>query len=81
MPALVRHLSLNSVSVRMSFSEVQRVFIVERCLASGSYLTCQDVLRDTFPDFPVTNGLTVSRLVNCFRDAGSVQDRNCSGRL
>jgi hypothetical protein len=56
----------------MSFSQVQRVFIVEHYLASRSYLTCQNEFRDTFPDSPVPNKSTVSRLVNRFRDTGSV---------
>jgi hypothetical protein len=48
--APVRHLSSNSRSARMSFSHVQRVFIVEHYLASLSYLTCQKECRDTLPD-------------------------------
>jgi hypothetical protein len=57
----------------MSFSQEQRVFIVEHYLASRSYLTCQNEFRDTFPDSPVPNKSIVSRLVNRFRDTGSVQ--------
>jgi hypothetical protein len=64
----------------MSFSQVQRVFIVENYQASRSYATCQNDFRDTFPDSPVPNKSTVSRLVNRFRDTGSVQDGNRSGR-
>jgi hypothetical protein len=64
----------------MSFSQVQRVLVVEHYLASRSCLTCQDEFRDTFPDSPGPNKLTVSCLVNHFRDTGSVQDRNRSGR-
>jgi transposase len=64
----------------MSFSQVQQVFIVEHYLASRSYLTCQNEFKDTCPDSPVLNKSTVSRLVNRFRDTGSVQDRNRSGR-
>jgi hypothetical protein len=78
--APVRHLSFNSRSARMSFSQVHRVFIVENYLASRSYLTCHNEFRDTFRDSPVPNKSTVSRLVNRFRDTGSVQDRNRSGR-
>jgi hypothetical protein len=48
----------------MSFSQVQRVFIVEHYLASRSYFTCQNGFRDTFPDSPVPNKSTVSRLVS-----------------
>jgi hypothetical protein len=76
--APVHHLSLNSRSPRMSFSQVQPVFIVEHYLASRSYLTCQNEFRDTFLDSPVPNKPTVSRLVNRFSDTGSEQDRNRS---
>jgi hypothetical protein len=72
-------LSSNSRSARMSFSQVQRVFIVEHYLASRSYETCQNEFRDTFPNSPVSNKSTISRLVNRFRDTGSVQNRNRSG--
>jgi transposase len=64
----------------MSFSQVQRVFIVKHHLASRSYLACQNEFRDTFPDSPVPNKSTISCLVNRFRDTGSVLDRNRSGR-
>jgi hypothetical protein len=52
----------------MSFSQVQRVFIVEHYLVSRSYLTCQNEFMDTFTGSPVPNKSTTSRLVNCFRD-------------
>jgi hypothetical protein len=52
----------------MSFLQVQRVFIVEHYLASRSYLTCQNEFRDTFPNSPVPDKSTISRLVNRFRD-------------
>jgi hypothetical protein len=45
-------------------------FLKSAHLASRPY---QNEFRDTFPDFPVPNQLT-SRLVNRFRDTGSVQD-------
>jgi hypothetical protein len=64
----------------MSFPQVQRVFIVEHCLASRSYLTCLNVFRNTFFDSLVSNNSTVSRLVNRFRDTGSVKDRKGSDR-
>jgi hypothetical protein len=57
----------------MFFSEVQRVFIVEHYLASRSYLTYQKEFRDTFPDSPVPNKSTISRLVNRFRDTGTLR--------
>jgi hypothetical protein len=58
----------------MSFSQVQRVFIVEHYLASRSYLSCQNEFMDTFPDSPVPNKSTISRLVNRFRGTGGVQE-------
>jgi hypothetical protein len=67
----VLQLSSSSRSARMSFSQVQRLFIVEHYLASRSYLTCQNGFRDTFPDSPVPNKSTVSRL-NRFRDTGTL---------
>jgi hypothetical protein len=57
----------------MSLSREQRVFIVEHYLASRSYLTCQNELRDAFSDSPVPNKLTVSRLVNRFCDKGTLR--------
>jgi hypothetical protein len=69
----VRQLSFNSRSARI-FSQVQRVFIVKHYLASRSYSTYQNELRDTFPDSPVPNKSTISRLVNHFRDMKSSLD-------
>jgi hypothetical protein len=51
---------------------MQRVFIVEHYLACRSYLTCQNEFRDTYPDYPVPNKSTISRLVNRFRDTGTL---------
>jgi hypothetical protein len=71
------HASLSVVfkqwSARMSFSQVQWVFTVEHYLASCSYLTCQNEFRDTFPDSPVPNELTIPCLMNHFHDTGSAQ--------
>jgi hypothetical protein len=67
----VRQLSFNSRSARMSLSQVKWVFIVEHYLSSCSYLTCQNEFRDAFPNSPVPNRSTVSRLVNHFRDTGT----------
>jgi hypothetical protein len=70
--APVRQLSFNSGSARMYFSQVQRMFIVEHCLASRSYFTFHNEFRDTFPDSPMRNKSTISRLVNRFRDIGTL---------
>jgi hypothetical protein len=56
------------------------IFTVEHCLASRSYLTCHNEFRDTLTDSSASNKSTVSRPVDSFRDTGSVQDRNRSGR-
>jgi hypothetical protein len=52
------------------FFTMQGAFIVEHCLASRSYLNCQNEFRGTFPDSLLLNKSTVSRLVNNFRDTG-----------
>jgi hypothetical protein len=56
----------------MSFSQVQRAFIAEHYLASRSFLTCQNEFRDTFPDSPVPNKSTISRLVNRYSGTGTL---------
>jgi hypothetical protein len=63
----VCQMSSHSRNARMSFSQVQRLFIVEHYLAYRSYVTCQSEIRDTFPDSPVPKKSTISRLVNRFR--------------
>jgi hypothetical protein len=74
-----RQLSFNSRSARTSFSQVQRVFIVEHCLASRSYLTCQNEFRH-ISRFSCAKKSTISCLVICFRDTGSVQGRKSFDR-
>jgi hypothetical protein len=59
--APIRHLSFISRSARLSFSQVQRVFIVEHYLASRSNFTFQNGFRDTFPDSPVPNKSKIPR--------------------
>jgi hypothetical protein len=71
--APVCQLSCNSRSARMSFSQVQRVFIVKHYMASRSHLTYQNEFRDTFAGSPVLNKSTISRLVNRFRDTEILQ--------
>jgi hypothetical protein len=41
-------------------------------LASRSCFTCRNEFRDTFPDSPVPNNWQTSRLVNRFRDTGTL---------
>jgi hypothetical protein len=47
-------------------------------LAHHSYLTWHSKSADTLPNSPAPNKLTISHLVNCFHETGSVQDRNHS---
>jgi hypothetical protein len=72
LPAPVRHLSSNGRSAGMSFSQMQRLFNVEHCVASRSYVICQNEFRDIVP-----NKRTISRLANLFSDTGTV-DRAAS---
>jgi hypothetical protein len=67
--APVRQLSSN----RRSATSVHR-----RTLPGISFLL--NLHSNTFLDSPAPNKSTISRLVNRFRDTGSVQDRNRSGR-
>jgi hypothetical protein len=45
------------------------------------FLNLQNEFRGTFPDFPVSGKSTISRVVNHFCYAGSMQDGNRFGRL
>jgi hypothetical protein len=78
--APVRQLSFNSRNSRLSFSQAKRLFTVEHCLASRSYLTCQNAFCYILLDSPVWNISTVSRLANCFRGTEGLRDRNRSHR-
>jgi hypothetical protein len=49
----IRHLSSDNGTERMSFSQRQRVFIVEHNLANLSHLNCQNYFMDTLSDYPV----------------------------
>jgi hypothetical protein len=64
----------------MSFTQVHRLFIVERYTVSRSYVTCRNDFKNRFPDSLLQNGSTVSRLLNGFRDTKRVQDTNQSSR-
>jgi hypothetical protein len=57
---------------RKYFSQVQQVFIAEHYTASRSYSTFQNEFGDTFLYSPAPNKSTISRLVNRFRDTGTL---------
>jgi hypothetical protein len=86
-PRRWRHVTCSRQSVScLQTVEVQgRLFhkCIECSLSNTTWhlvLTCQNEFRDTFPDSSVPNKSTVSRLVNRFRDTGSVQVSKSSGR-
>lgn len=64
----------------MSFSQEQRVFIVERYFTSRSYVRVVNEFRDKYPDAVVPNNSTITRLIARFRECGSVADRKRTGR-
>lgn len=58
-------LSSNTGNAMMCFLQLQGGIIDENYVASRSlYFTCHNEFRDTFLDSPVTNKVTLSRLVN-----------------
>ena len=64
----------------MVFSKDERVFIIESYFAYKSYKRVKDKFRLKFPNSAVPNNTTITRLINKFRETGSVQDRKSTGR-
>lgn len=64
----------------MSFSQEQRVFLLEQYFTSHSYEFAIDQFRVTYPDVSVPNKSTLTRLIRRFRETGSVADKKRSGR-
>lgn len=64
----------------MVFSKDERVFIIESYFAYKSYERVKDEFRLKFPNSAVPNNTTITRLINKFRETGSVQDRKSTGR-
>ncbi|KAL4084269.1 hypothetical protein QTP88_028094 [Uroleucon formosanum] len=64
----------------MSFSQDQRVFIVEHYFASRSYACVVDEFRVKYPNVAVPNNSTITRLIARFRETGSVSDKKRTGR-
>jgi hypothetical protein len=62
------------------FPQDQRVFTLEHHFSTRSYAECQNAFRNYFPDSVVTNKSTVQRLVERFRDTGSIGEKRRSGR-
>lgn len=64
----------------MSFSQEERVFIVEQYLSTRSYVHVVNEFRKKYPDAAVPNNSTITRLIARFRECGSVADRKRTGR-
>jgi transposase len=62
------------------FSQDQRVFILEYYFSTLSYAECQNAFRNSFPDSVVSNKSTIQRLVERFRETGSIGEKRPSGR-
>jgi transposase len=63
----------------MVFSQDQRVFILEHYFSTRSYAECQNAFRNSFPDSVMPNKSTIQRLVERFRETGSIGDKLRSG--
>ncbi|KAJ4452047.1 hypothetical protein ANN_03563 [Periplaneta americana] len=64
----------------MSFSQEQRVFIVEHYFSSRSYARVVDEFRRNYPDVTVPNNSTITRLIARFSECESVADKKRTGR-
>jgi transposase len=62
------------------FSQDQRVFILEHYFSTQSYAECQNTFRNSFPYSVEPNKSTVERLVDRFRETGSIGEKRRSGR-
>jgi hypothetical protein len=72
--------SENVICDKIFFSQDRRVFILERCFCTRSYAECQNAFRNSFPDSVVPNKSTIQRLVERFRETGSIGEKRRSGR-
>ena len=63
----------------MSFSQEQRVFIVEHYFASRSYAHVVDEFRRKYPDAEARNNSTITRIIARFGECGSIADGRYPG--
>jgi transposase len=70
----------NAICDKIVFSQDQRVFILEHYFSTRSYAECQNAFRNSFPDSAVPNKSTIQRLVERFRETGSIGEKRRSGR-
>jgi hypothetical protein len=62
------------------FPQDQRVFILEHYFFTRSYAECQNAFRNSFPDSVTLNKSTIQRLVERFRETGSIGEKRRSCR-
>jgi transposase len=74
------HLSKNVICDKMVCSQDQCVFIHEHYFSTQSYAECQNAFRNSFPHTVVPNKSTIQRLLECFRETGSIGQKCRSGR-
>ena len=77
---LARNQFACSVRVAMSFTQELSVSIVLMYCESISYAKCQEHFSNALPDAKVPKQSSICRLFHRFRDTGSVNDRNKTGR-
>ena len=64
----------------MAYNVAERVCLIENYFRSGSYSIAKSALFQLNPSAPVPHDSTIKRLVDKFRETGSVHDRRRSGR-
>jgi hypothetical protein len=64
----------------MVFSQDQRVFVIEHYFSTRSYAEYQNAFRNSLPDSVVPNKSTIQRLIERFRETGSISEKRHSGR-
>jgi hypothetical protein len=64
---------------QVGFSQDQRVFILEHYFSTRSYGECQNAFTNSFPDSVVPNKSTIQRLVERYRETGSIGEKRRSG--
>lgn len=64
----------------MSFSQEQRVFIIEQCFAIYFYALVINEFRMKYPDVAVSNNSTITKLIARFREYRSISKKKRTGR-
>jgi transposase len=62
------------------FRKINLFFILEHYFTTRSYAECQNAFRNSFPDAVLPNKSTIQRLVESFRETGSIGEKRRSGR-